>query len=180
MLAHAIITGILLILRKPARDALNMKNCPKIAWLPGIAVLSGAWALTLVDSKTPISFGLNLGATSLYALATLSIIPFLEEMVFRCGLSPMLSRVVGPCWSVWFSALVFSLVHTNPTWSRFLSFKVGLPLGPFLLAICSDLIIRRWGRVMPAVFFHTCCNGTVYIFSSLNPSWLGHLRGLYV
>ena len=178
--AHAFIALMLFMLRKPTRDGLRLKGCPIIAWLPGFAVLCGAWLLTRVGGYSPQGLSLKLSHESLYMLATLSVIPFLEEIVFRCGVSPMISRVVGSWWGVWFAAITFSLVHTNPTWSRVVALKVGLPLGPFLLAICSDVIIRKWGRVMPAVFFHACCNGTVYIFSSLNPSWLGRLQGLYV
>lgn len=178
--AHASLVVLLLMLRKPVRNALRLRGCPRVAWLPGFAVLAGACLLAGFSDHSvrarPIVVGLDL----IYIVSTLSVVPLLEEIVFRCGVSPMISRVAGSFWGVWFAAVIFSLVHTNPTWGRVLALKVGLPLGPFLLAICSDMIIRRWGRVMPGVFFHACCNGTVYIFSSLNPSWLGKLGGLYV
>jgi hypothetical protein len=76
--------------------------------------------------------------------------------------------------------MVFSMAHSNPTWNRLIALKVGLPIGPFLLAICCDMIVRRWGRVWPAVAFHSACNATVYLFASLNPSWLRHFGGLYM
>jgi membrane protease YdiL (CAAX protease family) len=179
-IAHVMFVALLVIFRKPARDALRFKGCPLVAWLPGVVVLAGAVLLSFIGQGGASAFRLSLGRWSPYALATLTMIPFLEEMVFRCGISPLMGRLVGSGWGIWFGAVIFSLIHTNPTLDRVMGLNIGLPVGPFILAICSDVILRAWGRVMPAVFFHACCNATVYIFGSLNPSWLGKLGGLYI
>jgi membrane protease YdiL (CAAX protease family) len=178
--AHAVLGLILLVVRKPTRESLRLAGAGWLAYLPGCLIIAGAVILSRVGSQAPQPFTISSQSELIYIVCTLTLIPLFEEIVFRSGISPFLGRFADGWWAVWFSAVVFSLAHTAPSVERVLSFSVGLPLGPFFLGICCDMIVRRWGRLWPAVFFHACCNGTVYIFSSLNPSWLAKLGQLYM
>ena len=180
LIAHAGLAFLFLIIRKPAREALAFRAGPILPWLPGVVVLAGAYALAVYSPNDGAGYSAMGSADMAYMVATLTVIPLVEELVFRCGVSPFLSRFMNGWWSVWFAAIIFSMAHTNPTWNRLLALKVGVPFGPFILALCCDMIVRRWGRVWPAVFFHSACNGTVYIFATINPSWLKRLGGLYM
>jgi membrane protease YdiL (CAAX protease family) len=181
LIAHLVLALLVFLIRKPARVGFKLKGTPLMAWLAGPLVLIGAFVLALSSPKsdvTPYSFS---GSSEIfYVLATLTVIPLAEEMVFRMGMTPFLSRFAGNRWGPWYSAVVFSVAHTHPTWGRLTGLKLGLPIGPFILAICCDIIVRRWGRVWPAAAFHSACNATVYIFAWLSPSWLSKLGGLYM
>jgi membrane protease YdiL (CAAX protease family) len=177
---HAVIAGVLFVVRKPTRESLRLTGAGWLAYLPGCLIIAGAVLLSRLGSQAPGPFTISSQSELIYIVCTLTIIPFLEEVVFRSGISPFLGRFADGWWAVWFSAVVFSLAHTGPSVARILALSVGLPLGPFFLGICCDVIVRRWGRLWPAVFFHACCNGTVYIFSSLNSSWLAKLGQLYM
>lgn len=178
--AHAMLSLVLIIVRKPTREALRLAGTPKIAWFPGPMVLIGSYLLAIYTPSSGISYSPAGFSEVSYTVATVIVIPIVEEIVFRLGVTPFISRFVGGWWALWFSAIIFSVAHTHPSWERVIGLKIGLPLGPFLLAICCDLIVKRWGRVWPAVLFHSACNGTVYIFAKYNPSWLNHLGNLYM
>lgn len=181
LISHALLGLVVFAIRKPARQAFKIKGTPVLAWLPAPLVIVGALLLTLAGPRSeaiPYSFS---GSSELfYVLATLTLIPLVEESVFRLGITPFVSRFAGERWGPWYSAVVFSVAHTHPTWVRLTGLKLGLPIGPFILAICCDIMVKRWGRVWPVVAFHSACNATVYVFAWLNPSWLSKLGGLYM
>jgi membrane protease YdiL (CAAX protease family) len=182
LLAHISIGILVYLIRKPARVGFLLRGTPLVAWLPGPLILLGAYVLSLWG-RQPMqapAYSLTGSSEAIYILASLTLIPLAEEMVFRMGLTPFLSRFAGDRWGPWYSAMVFSVAHTHPTWDRVLGLKIGLPIGPFILAICCDIIVRRWRRVWPAALFHSCCNATVYVFAWLNPSWVSKLNGLYM
>jgi membrane protease YdiL (CAAX protease family) len=180
LIAHLVLALIFTAIRKPVREALQFRGGSIIAYVPAFLVLIGAYLLANSGGHQPTGFQISSRSELIYIVCTLTIIPLVEEMVFRTGISPFLNRLGDGWWSIWFSALVFSIAHTNPSFERVMSLSAGVPLGPFLLGICCDFIVRRWGRLWPAVFFHASCNATVYIFSSLNPSWLDRLGHLYM
>ncbi len=178
--AHAVLSVIIFLIRKPVRVSLKLRGGPLLPWLAGPLVLLGAYLLAVLSERDGVPYAPRGSSEIIYAVATLTVIPLVEEIVFRGGVSPFLSRFTGPWISVWLAAIVFSMAHTSPTWNRLIVLKVGLPFGPFLLGLCCDMIVRRWGRLWPAVLFHASCNGTVYIFSTINPTWLRHFGGLYM
>ena len=180
LIAHGALSAFLYLTTKSIRTSLTLRGGPLMPWLAAPLVLLGAWLLAMGTPRDGISYAPTGSSEVMYALATLTVIPLVEEIVFRGAISPFVSRFTGPWSGVWFGALVFSMAHSNPTWNRLIAFKVGLPIGPFLLAICCDMIVRRWGRIWPAVAFHGACNATVYIFANLNPSWIRHFGGLYM
>lgn len=178
--AHAMLSVFLYILSSGVRDALSSSGIALRAWLPSVVVVVGAFALAFTSTQRGPSYAFTGSKEILYVVATLTVIPIFEEIVFRGGVTPILYRFAGPLWSIWFSALVFSIAHSHPTWTRVVELKIGFVLGPFLLGICCDMIVRRWGKLWPAIAFHSACNATVYIFSTFNPSWLSRLGGLYM
>jgi membrane protease YdiL (CAAX protease family) len=181
LIAHIILAFLIILIRKPARIGLKIKGTPWLAWLPGPLVLLGAYLLAIGSPRADFTpYALSGSSEFSYVLATLTAIPLAEEMVFRMGITPFLSRFSGDRWGPWYSALVFSVAHTHPTWARMTGLKLGLSFGPFILAICCDIIVRRWGRVWPAALFHSACNATVYVFAWINPTWLSKLGGLYM
>jgi membrane protease YdiL (CAAX protease family) len=180
LVAHTVLALLLIKMRKPVREGLRLRGGPLLPWLAAPLVLVGAYLLGIITKSDGVKYSFAASSDLIYAVATLTVIPLVEEIIFRGGVSPFLTRFVGGPWAVWFAAIVFSVAHSMPTWGRIVGLKVGLPIGPFLLAVCCDFIVRRWGRIWPAVFFHGACNGTVYIFSYVNPSWIRHFSGLYL
>ena len=178
--AHTVMSFVLILIRKPVREGLRLRGTPFWAWLPGPLVLVGAYLLASKTATSGIPYSPAGYSEISYTVATVLIIPLVEEIVFRMGVTPFVSRFVGGWWALWFSAIIFSVAHTQPSWERVVGFQIGLPIGPFLLAICCDIIVKRWGRIWPAVLFHSSCNATVYVFAKYNPSWLTHLGGLYM
>ena len=180
ILAHGCISVILYVISHAVRSSLQLSGTSYFSWIPSVGILVGAFSLAFLTSQTGPSYAVQGSNELVYILATLTVIPVFEEIVFRAGVTPILSRLAGPVWSIWFSALIFSVAHTHPTWERIVGFKAGFMLGPFLLGICCDMIVRRWGKLWPAIAFHSACNATVYIFSTFNPAWLAKLGVLYM
>jgi membrane protease YdiL (CAAX protease family) len=180
VLAHTLVAAGLYLLSRAVRSALRFDGTSYLAWLPAITVLVGSMVLALSSQRGGPSYSVTGSSELIYVISTLTVIPIFEEIVFRAGVTPILDHFAGPVWSVWFSALAFSFAHTQPTFERLINLKVGFLLGPFLLGICCDMIVRRWGKLWPAIAFHSACNATVYIFSTWNPAWLSRLNGLYM
>jgi len=106
-------------------------------------------------------------------------VPVIEEALFRVGIGGIFRGIGGGWVGGYFSAMVFSLVHSQPTLDRLLAMDVGLPLGPlFLGIICEWLWVKSRSFAVPVVF-HAACNATVAVFISVDPRWLHWLRLLY-
>lgn len=180
VLAHAIVAIVMYIFSESISSSLRLSGTSYLAWLPAITVLLGSFMLAFSSERGGPAYAVSGASDYLYVVATLTVIPLFEEILFRGGATPLLMKFAGPIWSVWFSALVFSVAHTQPTFERLMNLKAGFLLGPFILAICCDMIVRRWGKLWPAIAFHSACNATVYIFSVWNPAWLSRLSGLYM
>ena len=180
IITHVTLSLCLYLLSRGVRDALRWAGVPLIAWLPSVLVVAGAFILALSTAQQGPSYAFTGSKEVFYVIATLTWIPIFEEIVFRGGITPILHRFAGPFSSMWFSALIFSVAHSHPTWARVVGLRVGFVFGPFLLGLCCDMIVRRWGKLWPAIAFHIACNATVYIFSTFNPSWLHKLGGLYM
>ncbi len=91
-----------------------------------------------------------------------TVLPLVEEIVFRGGLSSFLRRLQGSSfWASYASALVFAFAH-----SIFLPRgDLTLVVGPFLLGCCCELL-RAWrGALWPGILLHGVLN-----FHALGPS----------
>lgn len=111
---------------------------------------------------------------------TLIAAPILEEIIFRVGFGSYFRKIAGNLLGGYFSALLFSIMHSDPTFQRFLSGEAGVLLGPFLLGIICEYLFLKTGRLMPVVLFHMACNSTVVVFMLIDSRWLNWLRYLYI
>ena len=180
VVAHMLVAAVLYLISSAVRSALRFQGTSYLAWVPALTILIGAFVLALSSQRGGASYSVTGSSEIIYVISTLTLIPIFEEIVFRAGVTSVLHRFAGPVWSIWFSALAFSVAHTQPTFERLINLKVGFLIGPFILGICCDMIVRRWGKLWPAIAFHSACNATVYIFSTWNPAWLSRLSGLYM
>ncbi len=170
---HAAFAGVALSFRE--KRALMRPAAPRF-FLPALAIVAGTLALVAAGHL----FG---GATSRGVgreqLVWVLFVPWVEELVFRAGIGDAFRRLGGPLWGSWFSAIVFALVHGQPTLANMMALKVGLPLGPFLLALCGEALYVKSGKLLPAVAFHAACNATVVLFAYGDARWLDWLGLLY-
>lgn len=134
-----------------------------------LALLSGL--SQLLSPETPAGSPLVFEP---YLLATLLWIPIVEECIFRGGVGRWLRQRLGDGWGMYVSALFFATLHSAPpqNWIP--------PLGPFLLAMACELIVRITGRLTPAILLHVCCNASPLLFTLLDPRWLRWLGTLYL
>jgi membrane protease YdiL (CAAX protease family) len=101
-------------------------------------------------------------------------IPVIEECIFRGAVGRWLQTKLGAYWGIYLSAIFFAALHSSPpqSWMP--------PIGPFLLALCCELIVRISGRLAPAILLHACCNASPLVFALLDARWLGWLSELYL
>lgn len=154
-------------------------------WLPALIVVGGALflgvcSLFLVGSTEQAeSKPIPLSAIPPVQLVYVFIVPIVEEYFFRLGIGTHLRRYAGVLWGSYFSAMLFSVVHSYPTVARLMDGQIGLLLGPFLLGLICEALFGYVRRLGPAIAFHMACNGTVVLFSLVDPRWLDWLRVLY-
>lgn len=143
---------------------------PSLWLLPGLLVNLGAlfWWVGSSGYKTPIPMNIEV-------IATITLVPIVEEIFFRAGVSELWRRAAGPWLGSIASAVYFAVLHGDGdifaanvlTW---------LPLGPFLLALCCELLYRQTKRIRVACYFHLSCNLSAVLFYSGMPSdWLRYL-----
>lgn len=153
-----------------------------IRWLrrwpltPAIVVVVGSTIMAWVSSRDGQATYRAIGAAQ---IAWICWIPVVEEWVFRLGVSRHMQRLGGPWLGMYMSALVFSVVHTDPTLKHVLAGQVGLALGPFILALCNELLYKATGKRRSIIGLHAACNGTVVIFSLIDARWLERLGAFY-
>jgi membrane protease YdiL (CAAX protease family) len=103
-----------------------------------------------------------------------------EEIVYRGVFGVALRRRLGGPWGAWLSAVLFAFMHTQPTLARLGAGAVGLPLGPFLLGLLTELTMAASGSLWPGVLLHAACNATPWIFAWGDPRWFTWLAALYL
>lgn len=173
---HAMLTLVLLTCFGGLRRQLKIGMVGLLGFAPATFVLVGALILAFVFPHPGEARGLSWA----YLIAACTLIPFVEEVVFRGGISALLDRVQPSGWSGYFSAMVFSLAHASPSLDNWLSLKVGLPLGPFLLGLVCEYLARRTKSLLPSIAFHCACNSTVIIFNQWSPGWFDRLSAFYL
>ena len=151
------------------------------SYLPATIVLGGSAAAALLSRAFGgITIDAGSGGNTHPIWAAVIWVPLVEELVFRAGIGAVYRRISQPIWAAWFAALVFALVHANPTWSNLVNGQVGLALGAFLLGLCCEYLMIKTGRILPCIAFHSACNATVMIFGILDKRWLDWLAPLYL
>lgn len=154
-------------------------------WLPALIIVGGALVLGVCSSfmvgstEQGESQSISISAIPPVQLVYIFIVPIVEEYFFRFGIGTHLRRYAGVLWGSYFSAMLFSVVHSFPTVERLIDGQIGLLLGPFLLGLICEALFGYVRRLGPAIAFHMACNGTVVLFSLVDPRWLDWLRVLY-
>ena len=178
-----VVAGIMLTRGLPALPA-NAAP-PKSRWtellrrwwfVPSIAIAAGSAALALTSSATSEARHLAIPGQQWWFIL---LVPVVEEMVFRAGIGRWFRAMGGWMWGSYISALLFSFVHSSPDISHLMAGRIGLPLGPFLLGVCCEILYASSGRIWAAILFHMACNATPAIFASIDARWLEWLGGLY-
>ena len=152
-----------------------------LSYLPAVIVLGGSAVAALLSRAYCGDPNDAVSGNNMHPIwAGVIWVPLVEEIVFRGGIGAVYRRLSPPFWAAWFAALVFALVHANPTWNNLANGRVGLALGAFLLGLCCEYLIIKTGRILPCVAFHAACNATVMIFGVLDKRWLDWLAPLYL
>lgn len=146
-------------------------------YVPAVAIIAGAWLISMIVRFIEGTSG---GTDTISQAQWLSIlwIPAVEELVFRVGIGSAFRSLGGVFWGSYFSALTFSLVHSQPTFAALLAGKIGLPYGPLLLGLLCEFLYSHYGRILPIIAFHAACNATALIFelrAKVVLKWLGFL-----
>ncbi|MFV0257079.1 MAG: lysostaphin resistance A-like protein [Acidimicrobiales bacterium] len=93
----------------------------------------------------------------LFALAVVVVAPVVEELAFRWTLTRALAAAWGPVAATSASALLFALVHRDPT----------VMPGLFVFAVALAVLTLRTDRLAPAVFAHAAFNATTVVLVTL-------------
>lgn len=164
--------------RLPKRESLTLGKYSlpvSCAFLPGIAVLIGAFFVSALTSR---HYDLTVWTPEV-ALMVLWV-PLVEELVFRVGLGGFFRRGLGVVLGGYVSALLFALVHGLPGFAELFRGNLGLPLGPLLLGLANEALYVKSGRIAPIFFLHAACNGTAVVFRTFDPRWLDWLSWFYL
>jgi membrane protease YdiL (CAAX protease family) len=149
-------------------------------WLlsPALVILLGSIALALGSTLiAPPSHRLPIAHEQWVSIL---VIPVIEEIFFRGVLGVALRNQLGNLWGGYYSALLFSWVHSLPTLDRISIGQSGLVFGPLLLGLmCEVLMVRGNGRIIPPTALHMVCNATVPVFALIDSRWLQWLSFLY-
>jgi len=152
-----------------------LEKHPSLAYLPALLVLVISVLLVLFKAETPYRFE----HFSLKSFATVLLVPVVEEVCYRLGLSRLFSSIGGRIWGGYFSALVFTTMHSLPSVERIINQEIGFFFGPFLLALFCELIFGWSKQLFPAILLHMACNSTGVIFSMAGGYWLNFFRFFY-
>ena len=148
----------------------------RLYYLPALIIGVGSFAIVVISKVISSPTSTVIPWTN---LAWITWIPLVEEVVFRGAVLRIFSKLVSPIWGVWYGAILFAMLHANPTLVNIVSFKVGLPMGPMVLGLVTGYLAVHSRNIWPAVAFHVVCNSTVAIFSWGDARILGWLHFLY-
>lgn len=191
-LANTLVAALILV----ANDG----KVPRITRLADTRLLRSK-LLTFIDEKKWAAY-LPAAAVALFSVGAVSIsrigegaapavnipiehiawvfwIPVVEELTFRVGFGNFFRKRYGIMLGAYLSAILFAFVHTLPSVDKIAAGAIGIPLGPFFLAMANEFIVVSTGRLKPAILLHMACNASVPIFLYFDPRWLKWLSALY-
>ncbi len=109
-------------------------------------------------------------------LAAVVFAGVIEEMLFRGLLQRALEMTLTAGRAIFFSALVFALVHLNPWWL----------IQILLLGMMLGLLAWRCNSIIPGILVHSINNGLALLMLNIKPErlrwyeWQGHVNPLIV
>lgn len=147
-----------------------------ICFVPGVAILFAVTGSLLSgDLRT------ELIKPDLFHWSLIFIwIPVVEELVFRLGLSSIIGKFLNPVWGSYFSVLIFSWLHSNPSIDHIFSGESGLIAGPLLLGACCEGLKYSSGSILPAISLHIACNTSAILFIYGDGGWFKPFLSLYM
>jgi membrane protease YdiL (CAAX protease family) len=151
----------------------------KFPYLPGAVMLAGIIFLCGISNL----FGGSVSSSSpvnLYLLVSITLVPLVEEVLFRGVLTPLLCKLSSSSWAGYFSAIVFSILHTANLPQDIAAGNFGIALGPLILGLICETFMRLKLGIVSAICFHVAANASILVFSLLDKRWLDWLSMFYL
>lgn len=109
------------------------------------------------------------------AIFSVTVAPFMEEMIFRGLLFAFFERMAGTAFALVLTALLFALIHVPEYWGAWSGVALILVVG----LVCSTARALT-GSVVPGVILHVAYNGTLMCLLLVGSHHFTKLPGLYV
>lgn len=167
--------------RKRLVIALFRRPIRLTGFLPGFMLLFGSCSIALVtrlffQDITPRFFS----AWSYAALLSLTLVPVIEEVMFRFFLTRFIGHFSSSIMASYLSVIVFAAAHGLPVYEWSDIALVSVPLGPLLMGGICEWLFYRYKNLVYPIFFHACANSTVFVFSLIDKRWLEWLKLFYL
>lgn len=137
-------------------------------------------ALTAACLSSLISEGETMRVNWSHMAMLVCVVPVIEEIIFRFGVSKIFVRISGEALGRYFSIVLFTAAHSLPFYNVDELWSLSLPVGPLFLAIICEYLMWRYNHLALPIVFHSCANLTPFIFSSLDARWLNWLSMFYL
>lgn len=159
----------------------RFRNYRVLIYLPALFIFLGATIASQI-SRNLFEFAGAPPHTSFssFELASVTLIPIGEEIVYRLGCGDLFRRLVGPIWGTYFTVILFSLAHSDTSLSGWLNGGAGITLGPLLLGAAAQFLFSTFRCIGPVIALHAACNASAIIFRVIDPRWLDWLSQLYL
>ena len=161
--------------------ALSLRRLRFIGIVPGLFLLTGAFSLALITRLFSSELMPNEQFSLSYAvILNITIIPVIEELIFRFYLTSVLRKFVSSLLAGYLGVIVFAAAHSLPVLSLKQLVLISAPVGPILLGGICELLFQRYKSLVYPIFFHACANLTFVVFNTIDARWLEWLRVLYL
>lgn len=161
--------------------SLSLRRLKFIGIFPGLLLLAGALTLSWITLQfSPEKMPKAHFSLSYVAILNITIIPIIEELIFRFYFTSLLRRFVSRLLAGYLGVIVFATAHSLPVLSLEQLLLIAAPWGPMLLGGICEILYQRYKSLVYPIFFHACANFTVIIFSAIDARWLEWLGILYL
>jgi membrane protease YdiL (CAAX protease family) len=160
-------------------DAPQLNRAVSLAFLVGAMSIPMAWVLSMLSEKVLTAIHLSteaqpavqalqkagsLGEKIYFGFVALGLAPFVEELLFRGILYPLLKKFGRREFALWGTSVFFAAIHFN--------LMTFLPLT--CLAVAFTLLYERTGNLLSPILAHSLFNATnfVYLLRQMNEASL--------
>lgn len=127
--------------------------------LPGLLVFFVVLLLVTISSDFNL---LSLLKISGFSYLVVLVVPLVEELVFRIGVTGLFRGFWKNSVATSYSCLFFAFLHWDGF--SFANFSLAsFPIGPLLLALFSEALYQGSKNIYASIFFHLSCNYTSVI-----------------
>ena len=113
-------------------------------------------------------------------VASVTLIPVVEEFTFRGFFRNLAYKFYGKVWGSYASIVFFALAHSQMTLHNTFSLNFRLFLGPLFLGLFCELLMLKFNKFWPVILLHIFCNLTPVLLLAVDPRWLTWLNWLYI